>query len=325
VRRIEEPTIVFTEYRDTLQHICAELDEFGPLTLHGGLTSRERAEVIGRFNGGETSLLLATDAASEGLNLHHRCRFVVNLELPWTPLRMEQRVGRVDRIGQARRVHALSLIAAGTHDEIVARQLGERRLRIQTALDHPVRDARLRRVSEREAARLVTAKSLSPRRDVPVWSRSAFLTSVRRPHRRGTVRAFQLGLSDDEGHVAFETIAGVHIDAEPGDVEVSEDIAGDHHQRVLVSVAAEIAPWLTLSRCREEAIVCALRENHARLAAGLLQPGLFDRRSERAAAAQTARVDEVIVKSRVRLDALERLGRLRCAERRLLFEIRFRP
>jgi hypothetical protein len=71
--------------------------------------------------------------------------------------------------------------------------------------------------------------------------------------------------------------------------------------------------------------VCALRENHARLAAGLLQPGLFDRRSQRAAAAQTARVDEVITTSRVRLDALERLRRLRCAERRLLFEIRFRP
>jgi SNF2 family DNA or RNA helicase len=326
LRRIEEPTIVFTEYRDTLQHIRAELEEFEPLTLHGGLTLRERADVIGRFNGGETSLLLATDAASEGLNLHHRCRFVVNLELPWTPLRMEQRVGRVDRIGQACRVHALSLIAAGTHDEIVARQLGERQLRIQSALDQPMRDATLRRVSEREAARLLTAKSLSPRSDARVWSRSAFLTSVRRPRRRtGTIRAFQLSLADDEGRVAFETIAGVHIDADPGDVAAAEDVAGDHHQRVLASVAAETTPWLTLSRRREEAIVCALRENHARLAAGLLQPGLFDRRSQRAAAAQTARVDEVITTSRVRLDALERLRRLRCAERRLLFEIRFRP
>jgi hypothetical protein len=71
--------------------------------------------------------------------------------------------------------------------------------------------------------------------------------------------------------------------------------------------------------------VSALREKHARLAAGLLQPGLFDRRSERAAAAQAARVDEAIAKSRVRLDALERLRRLRCGECRLLFQIRFRP
>jgi hypothetical protein len=94
---------------------------------------------------------------------------------------------------------------------------------------------------------------------------------------------------------------------------------------VLASVAAAITPWLELSLRREEAIVRALRESHARLSAGLLQPGLFDRRAERAAAAQAARVDEAVVKSRVRLDALERLRRLRCGERRLLFEIRFRP
>ena len=326
LRRVAEPAIVFTEYRDTLHHTCAGLQEFDPLSLHGGLTFRERAEVIGRFNARETSLLLATDAASEGLNLHHRCRFVVNLELPWTPLRMEQRVGRVDRIGQTRRVHALSLIAAGTHDEIMAQQLGERRLRIEAALDQPIRDAKLRHLSEHEAARLRTAKNLLTRSELTASSRSAFLTSVRRPHGDpATIRAFQLSLADDAGRDAFETVAGVRTDAERGDVEVSENIVGPHHQRVLASVAAEIVPWLTLSRCREEAIVSALREKHARLAAGLLQPGLFDRRSERAAAAQAARVDEAIAKSRVRLDALERLRRLRCGECRLLFQIRFRP
>src|SRR5574341_373469 len=66
--------------------------------MHGGLTRRERSEAVGRFTHGDARLLLATDAGSEGLNLHHRCRLVVNLELPWTPLRLEQRAGRVDRI-----------------------------------------------------------------------------------------------------------------------------------------------------------------------------------------------------------------------------------
>ena len=51
---------------------------------------------------GQGGVLLATDAAGEGLNLHHNCRIVVNLELPWNPMRLEQRIGRVDRIGQTR-------------------------------------------------------------------------------------------------------------------------------------------------------------------------------------------------------------------------------
>ena len=326
LRRIDEPVIVFTEYRDTLQHICAALEELDPLTLHGGLTSRERADVIGRFNGGETSLLLATDAASEGLNLHHRCRFVVNLEIPWTPLRLEQRVGRVDRIGQARRVHALNLVASGTHDEVMARQLGDRVLRIEAALDQPIRYGELRRVSELETARILTAKNLSTQSLLRASSSSAFFTSVRRQHgSTGPVRAFQLSLADESGRLAFETIAGVRADTEVADLQLYENIAVRYHERVLASVAAEIARWLELSRRREEAIVRALRESHARLSAGLLQPGLFDRRAERAAAVQAARVDEALVKSRARLDALERLRRLRCGERRLLFEIRFRP
>jgi SNF2 family DNA or RNA helicase len=327
LRRIDEPAIVFTEYRDTLQHICGGLEEFGPLTLHGGLTSRERADVIGRFTRGETSLLLATDAASEGLNLHHRCRFVVNLEIPWTPLRLEQRVGRVDRIGQARRVHALNLVASNTHDEIMARQLGERVLRIEAALNQPIRHRELRRVSELETARLLTAKRLSTPSSRPASTSPALLTSARQPHgSTGAVRAFQLSFADESGRLAFETIAGLRTDSElVADCKLHETIAAGYHNRLLALVAAEIAPWLELSRRREEAIVRALRESHARLSAGLLQPGLFDRRAERAAAAQAARVDEAMVKSRARLDALERLRRLRCGERRLLFEIRFRP
>jgi superfamily II DNA or RNA helicase len=326
LRRIDEPAIVFTEYRDTLQHICAELEEFDPLTLHGGLTSRERTDVVGQFNEGGTSLLVATDAASEGLNLHYRCRFVVNLEIPWTPLRLEQRVGRVDRIGQARRVHALNLVTSGTHDEVMARQLGERVIRIEAALDQPIRHSALRLASELETARLLTAKTLSTPSSRSASSNSPFVTSVRRPHGSvGEVSAFQLSLVDPGERLAFETIVGVHTPTEGADLELHEKVVARHHERVLASVAAEIAPWLELSRCREEAIVRALGESHARLSAGLLQPGLFDRRAERAAATQAARVDEATVKSRARLDTLERLRRLRCGERRLLFEIRFRP
>jgi superfamily II DNA/RNA helicase len=60
------------------------------------------------------------------LNLHATCRLVINLELPWNPIRLEQRIGRVDRIGQTRTVHAINLFAAGTAEGDVLARLQQR-------------------------------------------------------------------------------------------------------------------------------------------------------------------------------------------------------
>jgi superfamily II DNA or RNA helicase len=137
--RISEPVIVFTEYRDTLQRIERVLRRAGrPLvTLHGGLDRAERSRVQRAFNRGGLSLL-ATDAASEGLNLHRCCRVVIHYELPWRPARMEQRAGRVDRLGQDRRVHEIALLASGTAERLVLAPLVARAARARAAGD-PVR------------------------------------------------------------------------------------------------------------------------------------------------------------------------------------------
>jgi superfamily II DNA or RNA helicase len=108
-----EPSIVFTEYRDTLLHVQQTLSQ-ACAVLHGGLTRAQRRAALDDFQSGRRTILLATDAAGEGLNLHRACRVVINLELPWSPTRLEQRIGRVDRIGQGRRVHAFNLIASDT-------------------------------------------------------------------------------------------------------------------------------------------------------------------------------------------------------------------
>ena len=132
LRRVPtESVVVFTEYRDTLVRLAAALPQ--ALQLHGGLGEAERAEVQARFNtvGG---LLLATDAAAEGLNLHGRCRVAVNYELPWNPARLEQRIGRVDRIGQTRAVHALTLTAGDTAEDLVIRNMVRRLTRVVAAL-----------------------------------------------------------------------------------------------------------------------------------------------------------------------------------------------
>jgi hypothetical protein len=121
LRRVAEPAIVFTEYRDTLLHVQTSL-ACSSAVLHGGMSREQRRTALERFVRGEARVLLATDAAGEGLNLQHACRLVINLELPWNPMRLEQRIGRVDRIGQRRTVHAVHLIARDSAEtEVLAR------------------------------------------------------------------------------------------------------------------------------------------------------------------------------------------------------------
>jgi superfamily II DNA or RNA helicase len=120
LRRVHEPAIVFTEYRDTADRLRDVLEDGGQrvIVLHGGLTGAERRTAIAGFNSGG-ALLVATDAASEGLNLQRRCRLVIHFELPWTPLRLHQRCGRVNRIGQTKPVHEVALVADDTAERLV--------------------------------------------------------------------------------------------------------------------------------------------------------------------------------------------------------------
>lgn len=125
LRRASQSAVVFTEYRDTLLHIRRRLAR-PALILHGGLTRDERRASLAAFARDPGALLLATDAAAEGLNLHRGCRLVINLELPWNPMRLEQRIGRVDRIGQGRTVHAFHLVAKGTGEMRILSRLRAR-------------------------------------------------------------------------------------------------------------------------------------------------------------------------------------------------------
>jgi superfamily II DNA or RNA helicase len=157
--RIREPVIIFTEYRDTLlnlRDVLTSVDR-GVSLLHGGLSREERAAAIEDFVNGRRRILLSTDAGGEGLNLHQRCRIVINLELPWNPMRLEQRTGRVDRIGQSRTVHIFHLIARDTGESRILERLKARIARVRqdiTAAD-PTMDA------ERAAAEAVMG-SLGP-------------------------------------------------------------------------------------------------------------------------------------------------------------------
>jgi superfamily II DNA or RNA helicase len=127
--RIQTPAIVFSEYRDTAMRLREHIAATGRrvVLLHGGLDPEERTSVTTEFSRG-AAVMVATDAAAEGLNLHHACRLVIHYELPWAPGRLHQRCGRVNRIGQTRRVHEIVLVAADTAEQLVLQPL-LRRLR----------------------------------------------------------------------------------------------------------------------------------------------------------------------------------------------------
>lgn len=113
--RDDERLIVFTEYKTTLDYIARRLRQRYPdariLTLFGGGGSEgmddvSRRLVRGAFNNpaSPVRVLVSTDAASEGLNLHYTARYLLHYDCPWNPSRLEQRNGRIDRYGQARDV-----------------------------------------------------------------------------------------------------------------------------------------------------------------------------------------------------------------------------
>ncbi len=112
-----EKVVVFTAFRDTLAFLAAEAAREGlPATLyHGGLTRREKDEAIRSFQAG-TDLLLTTEAAGEGRNLQF-CHVMINYDLPWNPMQIEQRLGRIHRIGQTEDVLLTNLVARGTLEE----------------------------------------------------------------------------------------------------------------------------------------------------------------------------------------------------------------
>ncbi len=107
-------TLIFTDYLPTLHTLQASLTVAGYKTLvfHGGLSSLERVEVVRQFRR-SAQVLISTQSGSEGHNLQF-CHQMINYDLPWNPMRIEQRVGRLHRLGQKEAVFIFNLSATDT-------------------------------------------------------------------------------------------------------------------------------------------------------------------------------------------------------------------
>ncbi len=173
--------IVFSSFKPTLRYLQDRLRQEGIGTelLHGSV-NRPRAEILARFENTESiRVLLSSEVGSEGVDLQFSS-IVVNYDLPWNPMRLEQRIGRVDRLGQQRdKVTILNLIYDGTIDRRIYDRLYER-LQIgrhalgemEAVLGEPIREMAMKlmdpRLTDRQKDEVIdqTAQALEYRRQV---------------------------------------------------------------------------------------------------------------------------------------------------------------
>jgi superfamily II DNA or RNA helicase len=108
--------IIFTEHRDTLNYLRTHLEQWGYSTceIHGGMNPHQRKEAQEKFRS-TAQVCVATEAAGEGINLQF-CHLMINYDLPWNPTRLEQRLGRIHRIGQERDVYAFNFVASESEE-----------------------------------------------------------------------------------------------------------------------------------------------------------------------------------------------------------------
>lgn len=113
----DDRIIIFTHFQATLDALAERLAAMGVdfIPYHGGLSIEKKDEAIRRFEE-EGQILLSTEAAGEGRNLQF-CHVMINFDLPWNPQRIEQRVGRIHRVGQTERVEIFNLSSHGTIED----------------------------------------------------------------------------------------------------------------------------------------------------------------------------------------------------------------
>ena len=320
LNRVHEPVIIFTEYRDTLVHLTRAIGEAAAI-LHGGLSRPERLAALESFTTGARRILLATDAAAEGLNLHHTCRTVVNLELPWNPMRLEQRIGRVDRIGQTRTVHAFHLIGGDSGELKLLDELRERIAHAQADIGAP--DPLDGALSADEAnavgsdavdvsaeltrlrlARALARGSIENGRPLVASARNA---GTRARLRSKAVLLWECAIEDRRDRVVASRLVPMSLDAAAGVFDPAAPLIAERAAQASAgwqASAMETARvFAAAGIARAEAVATAMGNDRS----SAVQPGLFDRRTHFAQAALKAAQEDALAAQADRLAAL-RLG-----------------
>ena len=126
--------LIFTESRDTMDYLVNKIKSWGYRVnfIHGGMSLEERIEAEKIFKN-ETEVMVATEAAGEGINLQF-CHIMINYDIPWNPNRLEQRMGRIHRYGQKKDVYMFNIVAEDTREGEVFKKLFEKIEEIKNSL-----------------------------------------------------------------------------------------------------------------------------------------------------------------------------------------------
>ena len=268
--------VIFTEHRDTLNYLEKRIKtllgrEESVVIIHGGIGREERLKVQESFkHDPEVQVLLATDAAGEGINLQ-RAHLMVNYDLPWNPNRLEQRFGRIHRIGQTEVCHLWNLVADDTREGDVYRKLLEKLELARQALGGQVFDVLGKLQFEGKSLRelLIEAIRHGEKPEVKAFLTTVLDTALDRDHlqtlldervlahdamdysqvqriradmERADARRLQPHYIESFFHEAFKRLGGTSKQREPRRYEVTHVPAPVRNRDRLIGIGEPVLP-----------------------------------------------------------------------------------
>jgi superfamily II DNA or RNA helicase len=135
LKRTNDKLLIFTEAKDTLEYLVEHIRSWGfsVVTIDGSMEPDQRLQAEDNFCDEANQVMVATEAAGEGINLQF-CHLMVNYDIPWNPTRMEQRLGRIHRYGQDREVFMYNLVARNTREGRVLEAVLEKLERMRESM-----------------------------------------------------------------------------------------------------------------------------------------------------------------------------------------------
>ncbi|WP_295590762.1 helicase-related protein, partial [uncultured Lamprocystis sp.] len=268
--------VIFTEHRDTLNDLEGRITTLlgrkdAVVIIHGGIGREARLKVQESFkHDPEVQVLLATDAAGEGINLQ-RAHLMVNYDLPWNPNRLEQRFGRIHRIGQTEVCHLWNLVADDTREGDVYRKLLEKLEQARQALGGQVFDVLGKLQFQGKSLRelLIEAIRHGERPEVKAFLTTVLDTTLDRGHlqdlidervlahdamdasgvrriredmERADARRLQPHYIESFFHEAFKRLGGTAKQREPRRYEISHVPAPVRNRDRLIGIGEPVLP-----------------------------------------------------------------------------------
>jgi SNF2 family DNA or RNA helicase len=137
-----EKIVIFSEYKDTIEYLQENLSiaGFRCRVIHGSMPYEDKLKELEAFKTSDTDVLLATDAAGEGIDLQDICHIMINYDIPWSPVKLEQRMGRIHRYGQHKTPYIYNFVAINTAEGLVLGKLLEKLEEIRKFLGEKIYD-----------------------------------------------------------------------------------------------------------------------------------------------------------------------------------------